>query len=258
MPETLASTGRGFTDAQVAEKGSPCSPLDLSVVMPVYNESQALPGVLKEVVEALAEAPFSFELVLVDDASTDSSPSIMREFQQRHPDMIVRILRHQTNRGIMATCKSLFGAASGKYVFVNASDGQCRSAECLRMMKLRDQFDIVVGKRRSKKYTPGRAVVSALFNVLPRLLFGVRTFDAGSIKLFRKDVLDIQLLSRGPFQEAERLVRARRRGYRVGAIPVEHGARVGGTATGARWGLIGRSIVDLWRCWWDIVILGHD
>ena len=83
----------------------------------------------------------------------------------------------------------------------------------------------------------------------------MQTFDAGSIKLLRQDVLRIPLISRGPFREAERIIRATRRGYRVGAIEVEHHNRHGGKATGARPSLVLLSVVDLWRCWWDIVVL---
>jgi hypothetical protein len=83
----------------------------------------------------------------------------------------------------------------------------------------------------------------------------VRTYDAGSIKLLRADVLRIPLISRSPFREAERIIRASRRGYRVGALRVEHHGRHGGRASGAGWRLILTSVADLWRCWWQIIVL---
>jgi glycosyltransferase involved in cell wall biosynthesis len=226
---------------------------ELSVVMPVYNEEQALPEVLTEALCALAAAPFSYEIVLVDDASTDSSLSIMEAFQQEHLDVTIRILRHERNRGIAAACATLFAAACGRYVFLNGSDGQCKTAECLRMMELRDRFDVVIGRRMAKHYTLRRAVISRAFNLLPRLLFGVPTHDAGSIKLVRRDLLHIQLVSRGPFREAERIIRARRRGHRIGVLEVENRPRRGGQATGARWSLVGQAFLDLLRCWWRIM-----
>ena len=100
--------------------------------------------------------------------------------------------------------------------------------------------------------------MSGSFNLLPRILFGVRTFDAGSIKLFRADVLRIPLISGSPFREAERIIRANRRGYRVGAVDVEHHERCLGQATGARLPLVVLSVVDLVRCWWDIVLLRRN
>jgi glycosyltransferase involved in cell wall biosynthesis len=230
--------------------------VELSVVMPVYNEEAALPFVLEEAFAVLADADFSYEIVLLDDASTDRSLDILESYRQRYPH-VVRILRQETNRGIAEAFRTLYRHARGRYVFCNGSDGQCSTAECLPMMRLRDGYDLIVGKRRRKQYRLVRHVVSASFNWLPCLLFGVRTHDAGNIKLFRKDVLDIPLLSRSPFAEAERIIRARYRGFRVGAVPVAHHPRRGGKAGGARWRLIANSLRDLARCFWQIVVRGQ-
>ncbi|MGL4553480.1 MAG: glycosyltransferase family 2 protein [Gemmataceae bacterium] len=229
--------------------------IELSVVMPVYNEREALPTTLDDAVSALAGAPFPYEIVLVDDASTDDSLAILEAYRDRHPD-VIRVLRHERNRGIAGACQTLYDAARGRYVFINGSDGQWKTAECLRMMALRDRFDVIVGKRRRKQYGWWRGVVSGSFNALPRLLLGVATHDAGSIKLFRRDVLSIPLLSRGPFREAERIARARRRGLRVGSIPVDQLPRQGGVAGGAKMTLVAGAVLDLGRCWWDMVALG--
>jgi glycosyltransferase involved in cell wall biosynthesis len=224
--------------------------------MPVFNEEQTLPAVLGEAVAVAAVAPYPVEIVLVDDASTDGSLALLHDWQARHPGLAVRILRHDSNRGIAAACATLFAAAQGEYVFLNGADGQCRAAEALRMMELRDQFDLIVGRRRDKHYGGRRALVSAAFNLLPRLFFGVRTYDAGSIKLIRAELLQIPLLSRSPFAEAERIIRAHRRGFRVGAVWVENQPRRGGKGGGARWRLVGKSLRDAWRCWWRIVLCG--
>ncbi len=227
---------------------------DLSLIMPVYNEEEALPEVLAEAAAVAAAAPFRMEIVLVDDASTDGSLAILHDWQARHPDLLVRILRHESNRGIAGACATLFAAARGEYVFLNGSDGQCRAAEALRMMELRDRCDLVVGRRRDKHYSWRRALISGAFNLLPRLLFGVRTHDAGSIKLIRAELLRIPLLSRSPFAEAERIIRASRRGFRIGSIWVDNRPRRGGQAGGARWRLVGQSLRDALRCWWRIVL----
>jgi glycosyltransferase involved in cell wall biosynthesis len=222
--------------------------------MPVYNEAQALPAVLEEAAAVAAAAPFRMEIVLVDDASTDASLTLLRAWQARHPEQCIRILCHTSNRGIAAACATLFAAAQGEYVFLNGADGQCRAAEALRMMELRDRYDLIVGRRGDKHYSWRRALISAAFNLLPRLLFGVRTHDAGSIKLIRGELLRIPLLSRSPFAEAERIIRVCRRGFRVGAIEVDNRPRRGGRGGGARWRLVGQSLRDALRCWWRVVV----
>ena len=258
MPQTLAAARAKRSELRIFQGCTQALTTDLSIVMPVCNEEQALPTVLEEAADALRKAPFRFEIIFVDDASTDKSLAILEDFRQAHPELRIGILRHDSNRGIRASFDTLFAAASGDYVFINGSDGQCGTAECVRMMQLRDQYDIIVGKRRAKRYTPWRALVSWAFNLLSRVLFGVQTYDAGCIKLYQSEVLEIRLLSQGPFREAERLIRAQRRGYRIGMIPIEHRPRKGGNATGARWSLVGRSLIDLMYCWWDIVLCGRS
>ena len=226
--------------------------IELSIVMPVHNEEAVLAEVLAEAMDTLARCGVSHEFVLVDDASTDGSPAILAEFAARHPET-VRVLRNATNAGIIATCTRLYASARGRLVFVNSSDGQWRCAEVLSMLAVADRLDLVVGRRTHKRYGPWRRIVSGAFNLLPRLLFGVDTHDAGSIKLFRRDILDLPLTSRSPFREAERIIRASRLGYRVGSVDVEHLDRRGGKASGARWRLIAQSMADLGRFWWEVV-----
>lgn len=245
MPATL-------TPASTAKDAPPLAPpVDLSVVMPVYNEEEALPAVLDEAVAALRTADFRCEIVLVDDASRDRSPQILGDYAAAHPGLI-RVLTHPQNRGIDGACKTLYENARGAYVFIIGSDGQWKTAEALRMMALRDQFDLIVGRRLAKRYDWRRKLVSGAFNLLPRALFGVNTYDAGSIKLFRRDILTLPTISGGVFREAERIIRARDAGLRVGVIDVEHFSRNGGVAGGAKWRLIRQSVLDLGRCWWDM------
>src|SRR5207245_5016600 len=94
--------------------------LELSVVMPAYNEEQALPGVLDEALAALAGADFRYEIVLLDDASKDGTAAILEEYRRRHPD-VIRVLRHERNRGIAVTCEDLYAAARGASAFLSAS-----------------------------------------------------------------------------------------------------------------------------------------
>lgn len=240
--------------ARAAQKA--CAGVELSVVMPVYNEEEALPAVLDEALTALDGCGLSYEILLVDDASSDGSAAILDAYRRQRPD-VVRVLRHEQNQGIAAAFETLYANARGRFVFVNGSDGQCRTAECLAMLPLRDSHDVIVGRRRHKQYGLRRLLISGAFNFLPRVLFGVATHDAGSVKLVRREVLSIPYRSQGPFREAERIIRARKRGYRVGAVEVEHLPRKGGKATGARWGLVAQAVVDLARCWWAVMVRGE-
>jgi len=249
MPALANPTQSKFTATR--EPHGERTAIDLSVVMPVYNEEESLPDVLDEAIASLRSSSLRCEIVVVDDASTDRSSLILEAYCQANPDLL-RVHRHAANKGIMGACQTLYENASGDYVFIIGSDGQWKTAEALRMMELRDRYDLIVGKRRRKQYDLRRKFVSGAFNWLPRFLFGVATHDAGSIKLFRRDVLALPTISVGPFREAERIIRANDAGLRVGSIEVEHFDRRGGVAGGAKFQLIRQSVVDLVRCWWSL------
>jgi len=227
--------------------------LELSILFPAYNEAAIIAEVVTEADNALRDRGYGYELVVLDDASTDNTTVILESLAKQIPTL--RILRHKCNKGIIASLDDLMSNARGEWLFHNGADGQWKTAEVLRMMPLRDQYDIIVGKRHERRDTLQRRFISWMFNWLSYILFGIKTYDAGSIKLFPKRLLgDVSLISTSPFREAERLIRAALNGYRIGVIPVAHYSRASGKGSGARISLVLASTFDLLRCWWQIVI----
>jgi len=229
----------------------PTRRVDLSILMPVYNEAKNLPRVIPEALRATDGSNYRTELVFLNDASTDESLEILKSFQSQYPEKI-RILNHLKNQGIMQSLTSLMNQARGEYFFFNSSDGQFRTSDATRMMAQRRDFDIIVGKRKRKNYNFWRSFVSFGFNCLPKVFFGTNTYDAGSIKLYQRQTALMPLISKSPFREAERLIRAEKMGLRVGSIDVDHLQRKEGTATGADIKLVWQSLLDLCRCFWSI------
>lgn len=227
----------------------------LSVLFPAYNESATIREVVEEADAALRDGGYPYEIVVLDDASTDATWSILQEVAGRVAAL--RLLRHGKNRGIQATLEDLFAAARGKWIFHGGSDGQWKTAEVLRMLPLTEgePRTVVVGRRKDKHYGWWRGFVSAMYNFLPLVLFGVRTYDAGSVKLFPRALLtDVAPRSRGVFREGERLIRAARCGYRVLPLDVDCVPRRAGKATGARPTLVLGACRDLASCWWRLMV----
>jgi glycosyltransferase involved in cell wall biosynthesis len=226
----------------------------LSAVFPAYNEEGAIRAVLEEADAALRDCGYAYEIVVCNDGSRDTTGAILLELSARLPAL--RVLVHERNQGIQATIEDLYNGARGEWIFLNGSDGQWKTAEVLGMLPLTDNpRTIVVGRRKVKHYTLWRGFVSAMYNLLPRVLFGVRTYDAGSIKLFpRKLLADVTLRCRGVFREGERLIRAARRGYRIVPIDVDCAPRRSGKAGGARPALVAGAVRDLFVCWWQLVV----
>jgi glycosyltransferase involved in cell wall biosynthesis len=224
----------------------------LSVVMPAYNESDSLEAVLLDhfrALEKLSDQISMWEVVCVDDGSADRTPEILRDLS-RH-ERRLRVVRHGTNQGIFAAFTRGYQEARGTHIYSTASDGQWPTENLEVMLaRLRAGSDLVVGVRENRRavYTISRRLVSYAFNTLPRIFFGVVTQDAGSVKLGVQDVFRFDLISRSPFSEAERLIRAVRAGYNVAFVPIRFNPRTGGTARGASWRNVRHSIYDMFRC----------
>jgi len=118
------------------------------------------------------------------------------------------------------------------------------------LLPLASRFDVVIGSRMDKYYGLARRLVSWGFNAIPRLLFGVETYDAGAVKLVRREIIErCVIVSRSPFSEAERLIRAARAGYRITEHPVATRPRSTGKAKGVRLGLVVRALLDVVAVW---------
>jgi glycosyltransferase involved in cell wall biosynthesis len=220
----------------------------VSVCFPAYNEGKTLRAVLDDARALLARSDLDYEILICDDGSTDETPAIVREAAAADPR--IRAWRHDQNQGIFATFEDLYARASKEFVFLNSTDGQWQTRILFDLLPLTASADVVIASRRDRHYPPMRRLVSWGFNVLPALLFGVRTYDAGAVKLMRREIITRwALVSRSPFSEAERLIRAARHGYRIVEYPVDSSPRRGGRARGANWTLVRGAVVDLARVW---------
>jgi len=225
----------------------------LSVIMPVYNEQAMIERVVLDHVEAahqLGDSVQAWEIVCVDDGSQDRTPEILRDLQQRVPEL--RVIR-QENQGIFGAFTRAYQEARGSHIFATGSDGQWPAGNLeLLLRPALSGADLVVGVRSNRRevYTLARRLISMAFNLLPRLLFGVRVEDAGSVKLGVREVFEYPLISRSVFFEAERIILAQRAGRRVEFVPIRFLPRAQGQALGASWKNLRASVVDLARCLW--------
>jgi glycosyltransferase involved in cell wall biosynthesis len=220
----------------------------VSVCFPAYNEEPTIGRVLEDAHRQLASSGLDYEIIVCDDGSTDRTGAMIDDAAARHPKL--RALHHSRNRGIRETFEHLYHEASKEFVFLNSTDGQWDTAVLFDLVPLAGEWDVVIAARRDKHYGPGRALVSWAFNAMPRLLFGVPVSDAGAVKLVRREIIErLPLVSRSPFSEAERLIRASRAGYRIAERPTETRPREQGRSRGASRQLVGEAARDVVRVW---------
>lgn len=220
----------------------------VSVCFPAYNEEPTIGRVLADAHTLLSASGLDYEILVCDDGSTDRTGALIDEAAARYPRL--RALHHPANRGIRETFEHLYHEARKDFVFLNSTDGQWDTGVLFDLLPFTGDADIVIAARRTKHYGPARAVVSWGFNVIPRLLFGVTMRDAGAVKLVRREIIErFELVSRSPFSEAERLIRAARAGYRIVERPTDTRPREQGRPRGVSRRLIGEALRDVPRVW---------
>jgi glycosyltransferase involved in cell wall biosynthesis len=211
----------------------------LSFLFPMWNEEPMIRRTVAAAHEAgthlVADgAADSYEIVVVDDASTDGTGKIADDLADADPRVVV--VHHSENRKLGGAIKSGFAAASGDVLLYTDADLPCdlsETAKALRLMRLYEAD--LVSAYRFDRTAEGvqRAMYSFAYNHLVRWALGVRIRDVNfAFKLVRRRVLDhVELISEGSFIDAELVAKAHRRGFRFVQFGVDYIARTRGTST---------------------------
>ncbi len=190
-----------------------------------------------------------FEIVVVDDGSTDRTAEIVRTYADAHRD--VRLEQHPHNLGYGLALRTGLRSARGDAVFFTDADRQFRVADLSRLLERFDEADVVVGYRLKRNDPWHRLVVAWVYHKVLRAVFGLRMRDVDcAFKLIRRNVLDDvldDLESRAAFISPELLIRAGLAGYRVVQVGIPHHPRPAGRPKGATPKVIARTIREIVR-----------
>jgi len=201
--------------------------VDLSVVVPIYNEEENIPILHARITEALVEAGLDYELILVDDGSTDNSYRALKGLAAQDPR--VKVVRFRRNFGQTAAMTAGFDLASGRVVVPMDGDLQNDPLDIpLLLARIDEGYDVVSGWRKYRKDTfINRKLPSIIANGLISRMTGVHLHDYGcTLKAYRRDVLDDVNL----YGEMHRFVPAlaSQVGGKVTELPVRHHERLHG------------------------------
>lgn len=223
--------------------------LSLSIVLPAHNEEATVGSVLEEVSGVAQQLGRDYEIILVNDGSTDRTGEIARELAERIPNFRLLELEPCPSRRYGGVLRAGFAAATKDLIAFFPTDKQFVFSEIDRLLEGLDGGDIVSGYRADRADNVMRKLNALGWNLVVRLLFGYlcRDIDCG-FKLFRREILDrVTLVSDGAMIDTEMLAGARARGYRITEVPVTHLPRPAGEATGANLMVIVKAFRDLAR-----------
>ena len=211
----------------------------LSIFFPMWNEQEyigrAVAAGRDACTELIANGDIGdYELIIVDDASTDETPKLADQLAAS--DSHVRVVHHPVNRKLGGSIKTGFAAATGDLVLYTDADLPFDFAElnkAMRLMRLYES-DIISAYRHDRtEEGSSRAIYTFFYNLLIRIMFGVKMRDINfAFKLCKRRIFDhIELHSEGSFIDAELVIRAKKLGYTVTQFGVDYFPRTRGVST---------------------------
>src|SRR3954467_12935341 len=213
----------------------------LSLVIPCYNEEENVPTLLQRVEASLSQLGRPFEVLIIDDGSTDATPNLLADAMKRLPWL--RVIRMARNGGQSAAFEAGFAAARGEIIATIDADLQNDPEEIPRLLPLLDEHkvDMITGWRKERQDTPFRRWQSRQANRIRNWITEETVHDsASSLKIYRAPAIKGIKLFRGAHRYFPTLVKMR--GGTVYETPVKHSQRFAGTA---KYGFGNRAFVGI-------------
>ena len=158
--------------------------IEISVIVPAYNEEQSITGVLEGLKKTIATTKLTFEIIVVDDGSTDSTAKVTRSIKG------ITLIQHPFNRGYGAALKTGIQRARGEYIIITDADGTYPNEEIPKLLNYIQQYDMVVGARIGErvKMPISRKIAKFFIVKLSNYLVKSKIPDLNSgLRIFKKD-----------------------------------------------------------------------
>ena len=245
----MTTPARASTTAAVGQPGRSLATrdeIDVSVLVPAKDEAENLPLFMEQAAEAFADSSTRYEVVVIDDGSTDGTWEVITRLKETYP--FLRAERHRSRRGIADALRTGYLASRGRVLVFYPADLQFKPEDIPRLVSpiLADEADMVTGFKQGKYE---KAFVSGIYNGLSRTLFHVPVRDLNSVKAYRREIMD-ELPIR-PDWHRYMIVLAAAQGYSVSEIPIAVYPRHAGKS---KFG-IGRipvGVLDMLAVWFEL------
>lgn len=218
------------------------------MVMPVNDEQDTIEFVVNSALEILPKITDRFEIILVDDGSTDRTAKIISRLAVMNKD-VIRVIQHDRKEGYGSALSSGIKIANFDLIFIIDADGQYDINDIEKLLRHIEGNDTVIGYRISRSDPLHRILLGRVYNFIVNFVLGIKTRDINcGLKLFRKSVLDeIDIKSKGALIYAEILSKSK--GKRIKEIGVHHFPRIFGSQKAAKPIAIIVAIFELFNVW---------
>ena len=221
--------------------------IDISVVVPVFNEEENLPILIPQIVEVLRPLGKRYEMIFVDDGSTDRSRQLLKEMVSQYPR--IRILGFKKNCGETAAGAAGLREARGGIVITIDADLQNDPQDIPTMLEYLKDYDMVTGWRQKREDSWVKRITSRIANRIRNQLSGETIRDSGcTFRAYKRECLQNIKLYKGMHRFMPTLVKME--GFRVIEIPIAHHPRKFGVSKYTTWNRMWRAFIDLLAVKW--------
>lgn len=221
----------------------------LSLFFPAYNEAANIEETALTAARVAGAVASEYEIILIDDGSTDETGQLADALAKENRR--IRVIHHAANRGYGAALWSGIQAARFEYIFFSDTDLQFDLWELVKFLEYLPEYDAILGYRAKRKDPFMRLVNAKGWNMLNRILFGLKARDIDcAFKLFKASLIKtLPIESRGAMLSAELLILLRHAGVKFKEVPVTHMPRKAGSPTGAKPAVIFRALKEMLRAY---------
>jgi dolichol-phosphate mannosyltransferase len=221
--------------------------LTLSVVVPVFNEQESLPILIPKLVGVLKTLPFPYEMIFVDDGSSDGSRRILKEMASQYPSL--RVLRFKENRGLSTALLAGMREARGEKIVTLDSDLQNDPTDIPRLLEYLDRCDMATGWRQKREDKWLKKISSIIGNTVRNWLSGENIQDSAcTLRAFKRECVQEIPVFNGMHRFLSTLVKMK--GYRIVEVPISHHPRRFGKSKYNIRNRMVRSFIDLLAVRW--------
>jgi dolichol-phosphate mannosyltransferase len=221
--------------------------IEISVVVPVYNEEGNLPVLIPALVEVLKNLGRSYEMIFVDDGSSDESRRILKKMASEHASL--RILRFKENRGLSTALVAGMREARGEIIITLDSDLQNDPADIPRLLECLDRYDMATGWRQKREDKWLKKISSKIGNAVRNWVSGENIQDSAcTLRAFKKECIQEIPVFNGMHRFLSTLVKMR--GFGIIEVPVAHHPRRFGKSKYNIRNRMVRSFIDLLAVRW--------
>jgi glycosyltransferase involved in cell wall biosynthesis len=227
----------------------------LSVFFPAFNDESSIARLINEALDAALRITNNYEVIVVNDGSTDGTAAVLNNLASREPRL--RVIHHPNNRGYGGALRSGFESATKDLIFYTDGDGQYDVREIANLFPLMiEGVDVVNGHKIRRSDSRRRIVLGAIYKLLAKYMFGlpIRDVDCDFRLMRREAVQNLTLTSMSGVICTEMVYKLSRAGYRFVETPVHHYPRLHGQSQFFTLRRVAKTGYDFFMLWLKLVV----